>query len=157
MSQTVARNQSSSHFTALCWVPRAFISESGTHVGYELKLGVREMTISLILWRQTSHLTWLSPLFLFFCKRELRLHTSQEFCNVWCRIWYTLSLNKWWLSFLSSSPLILLRYWNIWDLWFKNVLYDLVWKMELGNIFIARPPAKKIWTLFPCSGWDGYI
>lgn len=153
MSQTVTKNKSSSHFTALCCVPRALISESGTHVGYELKLGV---ILGLILWFQTSHLSWLSLLFLFFCKRKLRLHTSQEFCKVWSRIWYTLRLNKWWLPFLSSSSLILLRYWNIWDLWFKNVLYDLVWKMELGNVFIARRPEKKIWTLFSCSSWDGY-
>lgn len=77
-------------------VLRALVSGRGTHAGYELKPGVRVMTIgaSLVLWFPASHLSAWSLLFLFFCKKKLRIHTLQEFCKVWCRIPYALKAQQ---------------------------------------------------------------
>lgn len=45
MSQSVAKNKSSSLFTAHWYVPSALVVEVVQHAGYELKLGVMEMKI----------------------------------------------------------------------------------------------------------------
>ena len=48
----------------------------------------------LVLWFQASQLSRQSLSFLLFCKKELRIHTPQEFCKVWSRIPYTLKAQQ---------------------------------------------------------------
>lgn len=165
MSQTVTKNKSSSHFTALCPMCAQSLVSRSDMAGWSSAWARGQrwwFCTSLVRWLQTSHLSWLrqfSVFVFFFLQKGVKNNTHlAEVCKVWSRMWYARKAQQ-----IATATFIVTIVCTIEVL---KYLRFIIWKCvgcfgvknRAGKYVRCWAPGEKAWeALFPCSSWHGYI